>query len=85
MPFGLLPQINADQRLGSKRPGGFFQRLAHHRIDELLAAFDMTGRLVEHHAIGHPLFHEQELAVAFHDGGHGEVRAQGHGGSIATR
>jgi hypothetical protein len=45
----------------------------------------MTRRLIEHHAIGHPFLDEQKLPVALDDGGHGQVRAQGHGGSITMR
>ena len=33
-------------------------------------------------ADGNPLLHQEELPVAFHDSGDGEVRAQGHDGSI---
>ena len=56
-----------------ERPGRLFERLAHDGVDELLALLDVAGGLVEHHAVGDPLFDEQELAVALDDGGDGEI------------
>ena len=41
--------------------------------DELFAAFDVTGRLIEDHRVADPLFDEQKLAIAFNDCGYGEV------------
>jgi hypothetical protein len=44
----------------------------------------MAGRLVEHHAIAHPFFDEQKLAVTLDDRCHGEIRSQCHISSIAA-
>jgi hypothetical protein len=60
----MLPVIDADQMRRPEVIGRFFQRFAHHGIDQRLVFFQMAGRLVE----GQPdlgfLLDQQELAVA---------------------
>ena len=78
----LLPEIDADERFRVEGPRRLFERLADHCIDELFALLDMAGGLVEHHAVGDPLLDEQELPIAFHDGGDGEIGTKDHEGNI---
>jgi len=78
----LLPEVDADERFRMKRPRRLFQRLAYHGIDELLALFDVAGRLVEHHAVRDALLDEQKLPVALDDGGDGEIGTKDHEGNI---
>ncbi len=58
-----VPTDKRRSALRGGRSGGFFQRLADHGVEELLAALGVTRRLVEHHAIADPLLDEQEMAV----------------------
>ena len=80
--IGLLPEVDADERLRMERPGRLFQRFAHDRIDELLALFHVARRLVEHHAIGDAFLDQQKLPVTFDDGGDGEIGTKDHEGTI---
>jgi hypothetical protein len=48
-------------------------------VQQRLVAFEVTGRLVQHHPAARAFFDKQELAVAFDDGGHGDVRFPYHG------
>lgn len=63
----LLPEVHPDERLGVKHPRRLFERFPYDRIHRALATFDVTGRLVEHHAVPGALFDEQEFAVALDD------------------
>ena len=79
----LFPEIDADQRLGVEGPGRFFERLADDRVDELLARSTWPAGWLNTMRLADALFDEQELAVAFDDGGDGEVGSKDHEGSIS--
>src|SRR6185312_7128990 len=73
--LGAAPLVHADQVGGLHRPAGFLQGLAHRRVDQTLAVFEVPGGLVVRKPAGHVLLdHQVARAVAYH-AGHGGVRA----------
>ena len=66
-------EIDADQRLGPERMGGFLQGLARHGVDQRLARIEMAGRVVQAQAVRRVLLDQQVAAVALGDRGHGDA------------
>lgn len=63
----LLPEVDPDERLWMECPRGFFERFANGRLDDLFAALDVAGGLIEHHSVADALFDDEELSFALHD------------------
>jgi hypothetical protein len=74
--LGLIPEVDADEAFGVKRPGGLFERLANHCGDELLTALDMSGGLIEQQTLTDPFLDQEELTIAFDDGRDGQIGPQ---------
>ncbi len=60
-------------------PGGFFQRLADHGIEQALALVEVAGRLVEHPFTVRLFFDQQKFPVALDDGRDHDIRFPDHG------
>ncbi len=73
-----LPEVDADDFARDERPAGFLERLARDGLLQGFAVLEVTGGLVQHHPAARALLDQQELAVAFDDGGHGDVRLPYH-------
>jgi len=58
--------------------GGFFQRFAHHGVDQGLSCFEMAGRLVEGQASLGFLLDQQEFSIALDDGSDGDIGFPDH-------
>ena len=73
-----LPEVDADDFAWDERPAGFLERLARDGLLQGFAVLEVTGGLVQHHPAARAFLDQQELAVAFDDGGHGDVRLPYH-------
>ena len=81
----MFPVIDADHMRRPEAIGRFFQRFAHHGIDQRLVFFQMAGRLVEGQADLGFLLDQQELAVATNNGGNGNVGFPDHDKTQAAK
>ena len=75
---GGLPEVDADDFARDERPAGLLERLARDGLLQGFAVLEVSGGLVQHHPAASALLDQQELAVAFDDGGHGDVRLPYH-------
>jgi hypothetical protein len=65
--------VDAQQRGRPEMPGGFFQRLARAPLRRRFARIEVAGRIVQAQAMRGFFFHQQEAAILFDDGGHGDT------------
>src|SRR5210317_624501 len=64
-------------------PGGFLECFANNGLDQILAGFEMTGRLINNQFAADAFFDKQKPVMALCDSGDSNVRFPDHGGSIA--
>src|SRR5690348_4351538 len=73
--FGAVVLARADEGFQFDLPARFLQRFAPRRLEQALAGFQVTGRLVETHLAAHVFFHDQEAVAVVHHARDGHVRA----------